>query len=404
MSLDRVAMVSFHACPLAALGEGKAGGMNLHVRQLARSLGNLGTRVDIYTREHSVPHGETHEISPMVRVVHLPAGEADTPLDQLFDSLPEFIQRVLDFAAENGLTYQAIHSHYWLSGWVGREAATIWRIPHVITFHTLGLIKLQSRAGETEPIRRQETERDLMASATRIIAYSPHERDSMVRLYGADPGKILLIPCGVDLQMFRPLDQHTVRDRLGLDGEKVVLFVGRIEPLKGLELLIHATAQMDTCQPLRVLVVGGGLEHDPEVERMRELARRLEISEIVDFIGRVDHEELPVYYNAADVCVVPSFYESFGLAALESMACGTPVVATRVGGLSTIVQHGHTGYLKSWRCPEAFAGSLEMIISNRRLQQSMGHAARRRAEGMSWDAVAARVAEVYESYLPTPPR
>jgi D-inositol-3-phosphate glycosyltransferase len=340
----------------------------------------------------------------MVRVVHLPAGGPETPLDQLFDSLPEFRQRVLEFAAVNGLTYQAVHSHYWLSGWIGQHLGAIWRVPRVITFHTLGLIKLQSRAGEAEPVRRQETERDLMASATRIIAYSPHERDSMVRLYGADPGKILLIPCGVDLQMFRPLDQHTVRDRLGLDGEKVLLFVGRIEPLKGLELLIHATAQMDTCQPLRVLVVGGGLEHDPEVERMRELARRLEISEIVDFIGRVDHEELPVYYNAADVCVVPSFYESFGLAALESMACGTPVVATRVGGLSTIVQHGHTGYLKSWRCPEAFAGSLEMIISNRRLQQSMGHAARRRAEGMSWDAVAARVAEVYESYLPTPPR
>ncbi len=404
MSLDRVAMVSFHACPLAALGEGKAGGMNLHVRQLARSLGNLGTRVDIFTREHSEPHGETHEISPMVRVVHLPAGGPETPLDQLFDSLPEFRQRVLEFAAVNGLTYQAVHSHYWLSGWIGQDLGAIWRVPRVITFHTLGLIKLQSRAGEAEPVRRQETERDLMASATRIIAYSPHERDSMVRLYGADPGKILLIPCGVDLQMFRPLDQHTVRDRLGLDGEKVLLFVGRIEPLKGLELLIHATAQMDTSQPLRVLVVGGGLEHDSEVERMRGLARRLEISEIVDFIGRVDHEELPVYYNAADVCVVPSFYESFGLAALESMACGTPVVATRVGGLSTIVQHGHTGYLKSWRCPEAFAGSLEMIISNRRLQQSMGHAARRRAEGMSWDAVAARVAEVYESYLPTLPR
>ena len=404
MSLDRVAMVSFHACPLAALGEGKAGGMNLHVRQLARSLGNLGTRVDIFTREHAEPHGETNEISPMVRVVHLPAGDPQTPLDQLFDRLPEFTQKVQDFGAENGLSYQAVHSHYWLSGWIGREVSSAWNAPHVITFHTLGLIKMQSRAGEEEPARRQATERDLMASATRIIAYSPHERDSMVRLYGADSGKILLIPCGVDLTMFRPLDQQAVREKLGFNGEKILLFVGRIEPLKGLELLIHATAQIDTCQPMRLLVVGGGLERDPEVERMRELARDLEITGLIEFVGRVDHEELPSYYNAADVCVVPSFYESFGLAALESMACGTPVVATRVGGLPTIVQHGRTGYLKSWRCPEAFAGSLEMILSNKRLQQSMGQAARRRAEGMSWDAVAARVAEVYESNTSITPR
>ncbi len=404
MSLDRVALVSFHACPLAALGEGKAGGMNLHVRQLARSLGNLGTRVDIFTREHSEPHGGRHDISPMVRVVHLPAGDTKTPLDQLFDSLPEFKQRVLDFAADNDLTYEAVHSHYWLSGWAGQAAASTWRVPHVVTFHTLALIKMQSRAGEVEPARRQETERELMASASHIIAYSAHERDSMVRLYGADPGRILLIPSGVDLTMFRPLDQQAVRDKLGINGEKVLLYVGRIEPLKGLELLIHATAQIDSEQAVRVLVVGGGLEHDPEVERMRDLARDLEIAEVVDFVGRVDHEELPVYYNAADVCVVPSFYESFGLAALESMACGTPVVATRVGGLSTIVQHGRTGYLKPWRCPEAFAGSLEMIISNKGLQQSMGLAARRRAEEMSWDAVAARVAEVYKLNWPMPPR
>ena len=424
-TIERVALVSFHACPLAALGEGKAGGMNLHVRQLARSLGSLGIEVDVFTREHSEPHGVAYqerrpaarqgagsttgdphcsEISGKARVVHLPAGDPDTPLEELYDSLPEFETKVLDYQVKKGVEYQAVHSHYWLSGWVGQRLSSIWRTPHVITFHTLALVKMNSRAGETEPVQRQETERELMQSVTRIVAYSPHERNAMARLYGADPRKIHLIPCGVDLDTFRPLDRQEARAKIGLDREKALLFVGRIEPLKGLELLIRATAELDGVPALRLLVLGGGRGGDSEVERMRALVNNLGIEGSVDFVGRVDHEELPVYYNAADVCVVPSFYESFGLAALESMACGTPVVATRVGGLSTIVEHGRTGYLKPWRCPEAFAGSLEMILSSKRLQQSMGRAARRTAEGMSWDAVAARVAEVYESNLPTTPR
>ena len=175
--------------------------------------------------------------------------------------------------------------------------------------------------------------------------------------------------------------------------------MGRVEPLKGLELLVHTAAQMETCQDVKVLVVGGAENGDPEVGRLQDLAKDLEVDEVIDFVGMVDQEDLPLYYNAADVCVLPSYYESFGLAALESMACGTPVVATRVGGLSTVIHHGHTGYLKSWRCPEAFANSLEMIISSDGLQDGMGKAARRRAEDMSWERVAAGITDVYRSVL-----
>jgi D-inositol-3-phosphate glycosyltransferase len=269
-------------------------------------------------------------------------------------------------------------------------------IPHVVTFHTMGLIKMQSRAGEMEPLERHQVERELVGSADRIIAFSANERDSMVRLYGADAGRVSVAPCGVDLSLFRPLDQKQAREKLGLNGESVFLYVGRLEPLKGVELLLHTAAQLETCRPMRVLVVGGAAEGDQQVDRLRSLARTLQVDGVIDFVGRVDQEELPMYYNAADVCVVPSYYESFGLAALESMACGTPVVAARVGGLSTIVQHGRTGYLKFWRCPEAFANSLEMIISNARLQHNMGLAARRRAEGMGWQQVAARLSREYE--------
>ena len=404
MNEARVAFISFHASPLAAPGEGKAGGMNVYVRQLARALGNTGVPVDVFTREYreDVGYGNMRgemieNISGNVRVVHLPAGEPDAPMDSFYGLLPDFLEEMKAFNRRHGVTYRAVHSHYWLSGWLGQAFSRWLDIPHVITFHTLSRIKMQSRPGEREPLQRQEVEEQLIASADRIIAFSPHERDAMARLYGADTNRIQLAPCGVDLGTFRPLDREESRKQLGLNGDKVLLYVGRIESLKGVELLVRTAAHLDTCEPVRVLVVGDDNGQDREVDRLRELADTLEVGDSIDFVGRVAQDELPVYYSAADVCVVPSFYESFGLAALESMACGTPVVASRVGGLSTVVQHGSTGYLKSWRCPEAFANSLEMLISSKSLQHSMGLAARRRAEGMSWDKVAEQIAGVYET-------
>ena len=371
--------------------------MNVYVRELARSLGDLGVKVDIFTRNHAGASRHIEEISANVRVVHLPGGPPEAPMDSYYGHLPEFLDALRDFQRDNNLDYQLAHSHYWLSGWAGQAFASERQIPHVMTFHTLALIKMQSRAGEVEPEERSQLERELMASSQRIVAFSPHERDAMVRLYGADARRISLASCGVDLSLFRPLDQQQVRERLGLNGEKVFLYVGRLEPLKGMELLVHTAAQMDICDEVRVLVVGGDVNGGQEVDRLKKIAKALNVEDVFDFVGRVDQQELPLYYNAADVCVVPSYYESFGLAALESMACGTPVVAARVGGLSTIVQHGRTGFLKSWRCPEAFANSLEMIISSDRLKQSMGLAARRRAESMGWDQVAGDIRRVYES-------
>ena len=403
MNVNRAALVCFHACPLAVPGQGKAGGMNVYVRQLAAALGKHGIEVDVFTRQHQGAENSIEQIAANARVIHLPGGAPDVPMDRLFDSLPEFLAEVEAFQRRNQLEYQVVHSHYWLSGWVGRQLARSLGIPHVLTFHTLSLIKQQSRSGEVEPPARQSVERELAASASRIVGFSPHERDALVRLYGADSDNIVLAPCGVDLSLFRPMDQKMARQRLGLNGEKVVLFVGRVEPLKGLDLLLQAAAQMETGQAVKVMVVGGIEEGDTEVSRLQDSARDLGIDRVIEFVGRVDQDELPIYYNAADVCVMPSYYESFGMAALEAMACGTPVVASRVGGLSTVVHHGHTGFLKSWRCPEAFANSLDMILSSEDLQDSMGKAARKRAEGMSWENVAARIVDVYRAAVPEGP-
>ena len=398
MSLERAAFISFHACPLAAPGQGKSGGMNVYVRELSRAMGESGIPVDIFTREHEGAGACIESIAPNVRVIHLPGGPHEASVGGLFAHLPEFLGGVRTFQVENDLDYDVVHSHYWLSAWIGQRLSQGLGIPHVVTFHTLALIKMQSRAGESEPEERQVVEREAMLTADRIIAFSGHERDAMARLYGADADRVMLAPCGVDLTKFRPLDQKEVRRRLGLNGEKVLLYVGRVEPLKGLDLLVETAAQMESGEEeVRMMVVGGGGPGEPETDRVRKLAEERQVDGLIDFVGRVDHDDLPLYYNAADVCVVPSYYESFGLVALESMACGTPVVATRVGGLPTIVQHGHTGYLKSWRCPEAFANSVEMIICSSGLQESMGVAARRRAEQMGWGNVASMISEEYRA-------
>ncbi len=399
MSVERAAFITLHACPLAAPGQGKSGGMNVYVRELAAALGDLGTQVDIFTREHADVANRIETIGPNVRVIHLRAGEPDAPMGELYTHLPEFLDQLNVFREEEGMEYDVVHSHYWLSSWVGRELSQAIDAPHVVTFHTLALIKMQSRAGEVEQTERPVVEAEVMASADRIIAFSAHERDAMARLYGADANKVSLVPCGVDLSVFRPLDQASVRDRLGLNGEKIILYVGRIEPLKGLDLLVETAAQIDIGESVRMIVVGADANGGVELDRVKQLAKERDLEDQIDFVGQVDHTELPLYYNAADVCVVPSYYESFGLVALESMACGTPVVATRVGGLPTIIDHGRTGYLKSWRCPEAFANSLEMIMSSDGLQQSMGEAARKRAEGMGWDNVAAMMWDEYASLI-----
>ena len=397
MSIDRVALISFHTCPLAPLGEGKAGGMNVYVRELSRHLGRMGIKVDVFTRRHNNQEDDVVELGSHARLVHLEGGPLEAELDTLYSYLPSFVEEVYRFSEQQGVAYQLVHSHYWLSGWAGRKAAERWGVPHVVTPHTLAEIKMQARAGEKESPFRSGVEGELMASAHLIIASSPHEKEAMVRLYDAPAQRIHVVPCGVDLSLFRPLDIGEARKRLGLNGEKVIVCVGRIEPLKGLDLLLQSAAIMEERDSLKVLVIGGDQTRGGELERLKGLSEELGIKNIMEFVGMVDQKVLPLYYNAADVCVVPSYYESFGLVALEALACGTPVVASRVGGLPSVVQHGRTGYLLSWRCPEPFADSLEAILCSKGLQKSMSMAAREMAQGMGWEKVAEGTCRLYNS-------
>ncbi len=394
MNVDRAALISLHTCPLAAPGQGKAGGMNVYLKELSQRLGGMGIKVDMFTRRHAGHDSDVLDLDDNVRLVHLDGGPPEASMNTFFTHLPGFLEDMERFRRTDGHSYDLVHSHYWLSGWVGGKAARRWGVPHVVTFHTLMELKARARVGEDDSPNRSAVERELMATADLITASSPHEKSAMVRLYQAPEERIRLLSCGVDLSLFKPLDMEESRKQLGLNGEKVILYVGRIEPIKGLDLLLRSAAIMEEAH-IKALIVGGNMEQEAEVERLKEMAKELGIEDSLEFVGLVDQRQLPVYYNAADVCVVPSHYESFGLVALEAMACGTPVVASRVGGLSAVVHHGRTGYLVSGRCPEPYADSVEVIFSSKALQKSMGRAARERAEGMSWERVAQETLLLY---------
>ena len=397
----RIAVLSVHTSPLAILGGSTAGGMNVYVRELSQAMGARGYVVDVFTRRASPDAPDTQPFGPNARVINIDAGPAG-PLEKeaLAEHLGEFEAHLLEFAAREGVTYDMVHSHYWMSGVVAISLAKRWQVPHVAMFHTLGEVKNRARATEHEPAARIEAERRIAKSADRIVVASAHEQHLLTALYGADASRIAVVPCGIDLELFTPMEKEFARNKLGLkDGERVILFVGRIEPLKGIDILISAAAQLHEDENFIVLIVGGDAGSLGEIAQLRAQAERLGVGHHIAFVGSVEHSQLPLYYNAADVCVVPSYYESFGLVAVESMACGTPVVASRVGGLTTTVQDGETGYLIPWRCPEPFAERLELLLDNDELRASFGRAGREAVERFRWANVADAVGELYESLL-----
>ena len=404
----RIAIISYHTSPLASLGGAETGGLNVYVRELASELAERGHTVDVFTRRTdadspaTLPISEAGSGSSLARLVQITAGP---PQYEQKDLLPgyvdDFVDGVANFVAEEGVSYDIIHSHYWLSGMASEKLKARWGVPHIAMFHTLGEVKTRSRVSEREPEPRIAAETAISRNADRIVVASKDEQQLLVRYYGADAERISIVPCGVNLGLFQPIDKDEARKQLGLrQDDKILLFVGRIEPLKGVDILLGAAAQVESESDCYVLIVGGDEStREGEMEHLRDLASQLGIAERVSFMGAVDHERLPLFYNAADVCVVPSFYESFGLVALEAMACGTPVVASRVGGLSVAIRDSETGYLIPWRCPEPFAERLELLLGNEELRRQFGLAAREEVERFRWSNVAEAVLGLYAEVI-----
>lgn len=387
-------MLTVHTSPLAVPGGYAAGGMNVYIRETALTLARRGYAVDIYTRDDGSAE-DIVNLRPGVRVISVVAGpRAPVAKESVPELLPQFLHGVRSFRQREDLHYDLLHSHYWHAGWVASLLAPRWGVPHVTMFHTLAAAKNRSQLGEHEPERRAEQERRVVARADRIVCAGEHEKRLLIEHYGADPNHVAVIPCGVDLRRFRPMDPEKCRRSLGLGDGPLVLYAGRIEPLKGIDIVIDAMAQL-VRNDARLLVVGGDGQAADEIERLRARAEKRGIGDRVRFIGAVEQSRLPLYYNAANVCVVPSAYESFGLVAVEAMACGVPVVATRVGGLATTIRDGATGYLIPWRCAEPFAERIDLLLENDELRRNLGRAARASVLQYGWQRISDRLAAEY---------
>ncbi len=396
----RIAQVSYHTNPLAPLGGRQTGGMNVYVSELARELAKRGHHVDIFTRRE----GEAPELTPLapnLRLVQLTAGPP-APLEKelLTPFVPAFSAELSRFAASEGERYDLVHSHYWQGIAAGEPFAREQGAPHLVMFHTLGEVKNRARVSEEEPGERIRRERDLAASADAIITASVHEHDLLARHYDADPARMVSIPCGIDTDLFHPRDREACRRALGIEQDRpVLLWVGRLEKLKGVDILIDAVAQLEDPHVLLLVVGGDGQALRAELEAQAQAAG---LAESVRFTGAAPHDDLPAWYSAADVCVVPSYYESFGLVAVEAMACGTPVVASRVGGLVSTVTDGVNGYLIPWRCPEPFAEKLDVLLRNPELRANFARAASDSVQRFRWDEIARRMESLYEDVIATP--
>jgi D-inositol-3-phosphate glycosyltransferase len=407
-------MLSVHACPLAKLGGRDSGGMNVYVREISRELARRGIEVDVFTRWREPEDPRIQSLGPGARVIHIPSGPVRyVPKSEVYERIGDFSEQVQRRIEAEGRSYDLIHSHYWLSAVVARDLATRWHLPTVQMFHTLGLVKREVMDedvdGESEA--RIAVERDAVRGSDALIAASEIEASELMQLYGADPAKICVVPCGVDPDVFHPLRQADARSALGRDQcERIILFVGRIEQIKGIDVLLEALGLLfgrrpDLRHEICLVVIGGALDPGddaPEtgkVEELRRLVHAHRMEDNVDFIGSLEQERLALWYAAADVCAVPSLTESFGLVALESMATGTPVVATRVGGLQTVVQHGQSGLLVPAGDHQALADSIERVLIDHRLRTHLAHGARERAEGFTWSRVGDGIETLYERVL-----
>jgi D-inositol-3-phosphate glycosyltransferase len=408
----RIAMISYHTSPLAPLGGKHSGGMNVYVRELSAELGRQGHHVDIFTRGVD---SSAQEIAPGVRLITISAGAAhELEIRELPQHIDEFAQRILNFANTQGLNFDLIHAHYWMSGLAGKKLREAWGTPMLLMFHTLGLVKNRITAlGERESAERIRGERVSIAAADMVIAATPAERADLQWLYELRSDKVQVIPPGVDLERFQPMPRAAAQARVGLrPNGKLVMFVGRLEALKGIDTLIRAvyllvTANHPWAADLRVQIIGGDVSETLDVlgtqlDRLRELSRELGVQDQVEFLGSRRQSELPAYYAAADVVVMPSYSESFGMVALEAMACARPVVASRVGGLKYLVRDGETGYHVREGKPEELAARLAELLGDEPKLERMGQAARKEAEQYSWLKAANEIIELYKNLLLEP--
>ncbi len=398
----KIAMLSIHSSPIGRLGTRDTGGMSVYIRGFAKELGHMGHTVDIFTaRPDGLGDRATASLGKNVRLVQLGRGRKRAKsATALYCQLPYLHRDLEAFRSARAVDYDLIHSHYWLSGCLGRIVQKQWDRPHVVTFHTLSAVKSSIGIGPAEPVLRLANEKKLARECQLIFSATEKEKEQLLRFYHTSPQKVVIVPCGVDLGLFRPAAKETARRKLGFNrAESLVLFVGRFEPLKGIDRLLGAAAILARQRELRVIIVGGDGPRTAEEIRLRRIVHDSGLDKCVVFAGRVDQGQLPLYYSAADVLALPSHYESFGLVALESLACGTPVVATPVGAMDSLLVEGRSGHVVHESGDGAFAEGIARFLRS----TGTGYPNRDREEirasirHLGWPNVAASLAEEYQN-------
>ncbi|NBU32408.1 MAG: D-inositol-3-phosphate glycosyltransferase [Actinobacteria bacterium] len=404
--LDRIAILSIHTSPLHQPGFGDAGGMNVYVAETAKRIAGRGVEVEIFTRATTAADPEVVQLAPGVQVRHIPAGPFEgLSKEDLPAQLCAITAGLLRAEASKDLGfYDLIHSHYWLSGQVGWLAKERWNVPLVHTMHTMARVKNSSLAGgdSPEPAVREIGEEQVVAIADYLVANTDQEAKELIDLYHADPKRVAVINPGVDLTEFVPGDKSLARTKLGIaQSAKLILFVGRIQPLKGPDVLLRSIAELvqhnsDFASDLVVAICGGpsgtGLD---QPNSLRELADELNIASLVKFVPPLNRQELVTWFQACDICAVPSYSESFGLVALEAQACGAPVIATKVGGLLTTVADEVSGILVSGHAPSDWASAILRILSNPYLAANLSQGAIGHAAKFDWDQTTDNLLNVY---------
>jgi glycosyltransferase involved in cell wall biosynthesis len=406
---NHIALISVHGDPAIEIGKEEAGGQNVYVRQVGEALARLGWQVEMFTRKASSEQATIVEHGPNCRTIRFTAGpEEFVPRDNLFEYLPTFVQEFLKFQSSSGVVYPVIHTNYWLSSWVGMQLKKIQGSKQVHTYHSLGAVKYKSVS--TIPMiatMRLDVEKAVLETADRIVATSPQEKEHMRSLV-SEKGNIDIIPCGTDIRRFGCIDKLCARQQLGIDpAAKVVLYVGRFDQRKGIETLVRAVDKSQFRSDNLHLIIGGGSrpgESDGiERDRIEKIVNELGMQGFTTFPGRLGDTNLHLYYAAADVCVVPSHYEPFGLVTIEAMASGTPVVGSDVGGIQFTVVPEETGLLCPPKDEAAFSAAIDRILANPEWCNQLGRNARARVEKMfSWDGVASQLSELYTQFLAEP--
>lgn len=393
--MRRLAAISLHTSPLVQPGIGDSGGMNVYVRELVSALAQAGIDSTCYVRTWRTGLPREVAVEPGFRVVHVDAGPPDLPKEALPEIVGEFSDGVLDHMAAAGGA-DVVHANYWLSGLAGHRIKHEANLPLVTTFHTLARVK--AAGGDPEPARRERAEAEVIGCTDLTCVSCTEEEAQFRRLYGDPRGRLEIVAPGVDHAFFSPGDRRGARRAIGLEDHKgpLLLFVGRIQPLKGVDVAVRALAALDRSDAT-LLIVGGasGADGDDEVAMLHALVTELGLNERVRYVDPQPHYLLATYYRAADVVLVPSRSESFGLVALEAAACGTPVVAAAVGGLRTLVDHGHSGFLVDGRDPAVYASYTAELLDNDSLAHEMAHRAATRSLDYTWSLAAARLRRVY---------